>query len=201
MKKPDVTLLLLSATLFLGAGTTAFAQETPPPDESAPPPPRAEWIKRFDKNGDDKLDETERAEARKEFAKKHPRLAQKMKSGKRGPGSDEFRRGYALGKFDKNGDGKLDETERAAARAEGEQRLRTNLEQQLQRLKAIDADGDGKISDSEWAATKADREKMRAERGPGSPDGPGPRGFGRGHHDGPPPPEDHADPAADEPKA
>lgn len=201
MKKPDVTLLLLSATLFLGAGAAATAQETPPPvppaDESATPP-RAEWIKRFDKNGDGKLDETERAEARKEFAKKHPRLAQKMKSGKRGPGGDEFRRGYVLGKFDKNGDGKLDETERAAVRAEREQRMRANLEKQLQRLKAIDVDGDGKISDSEWAATKAEREKMRAEHGP---DGPGPLGFGRSHRDGPPPPEDHADPAADELKA
>lgn len=203
--------MLLSATLFLGAGVAAHAQEKPAPspddevalappppvDESVQPPPLpAEWLKKFDQNGDGKLDEAERAAARKEFAKKHPRFAQRMKSGKRGPGGEEFRRGYMLGKFDLNGDGKLDETERAAARAAGEKRMRANLEKQLQRLKAIDTDGDGKISDTEWAAAKAQREKMRAEHGEHAGFGPGDRHAGMDHEFGPPPPpEDGAGPA------
>lgn len=202
MKKPDLTLVLLSATLFLGTGAAVSAQTaspTPPPgDDAAPPPPaRAEWVKKFDKNGDGKLDAAERAEAREEFARNHPRLAQRMKSGKRGPGVDAFRRGYMLGKFDQNGDGKLDEMERAAARAEGEKRLRAHMEKQLQHLKAIDTDGDGKISDAEWAASKAQREKMRAEhRGPGQrgEHGPGPQA-------GPPPPPEGEAAAGFEPQA
>jgi hypothetical protein len=106
-----------------------------------------------------------------------------------GPRDPAFRRGFLLGKFDQNNDGKLDETEKAAACAAGEQRQRTQLEKQLARLKAVDADGDGKISDPEWAAA---REKFQQERkksgdrgprpfmrrgGPGgnpSPTGPGP---------------------------
>lgn len=205
MKKPDLTRMLLSATLFLGAGLAAQAQETPPPpspddevalappppvDESIQPPPvRAELIKKFDKNGDGKLDDAEKAEARKAFGKNHPRLAEKMRSAKRGPGNEDFRRGFMLGKFDQNGDGKLDDTERAAARAEGEKRMRAGLEKELQRLKAIDADGDGKISDSEWAASKAQREKTRAEHGERGPRGEkGERRQGPDRHDGPPPP-------------
>jgi hypothetical protein len=198
MKKPDLTPLLLSATLFLAFGAAVSAQEAPPPapeapaaDAVIPPPPRAEMIKKFDKNGDGQLDDAEKAEARKAFVKKHPGLAKHMKQAKekRGPGAGpedkDFRRGWLLGKFDANNDGKLDETERAAARADGEKRLRAGAEKRLQHLKSLDTDGDGKFNDTEWAAAKAEFQKQHPERaGRDGPPHDGPP------HDGPPPPDD-----------
>lgn len=83
----------------------------------------------------------------------------------------EFRRGYLLGKYDKNNNGKLDPEERAAMKADMELRIRTRMEKQLARLKAIDANGDGKISDEEWAAAKAKFKELH-------------KGM---RHDGPPP--------------
>lgn len=86
-----------------GHGPMRGGPDGPPPpgaDGAAPPPPppgqpgdragfRAGMLKKFDTNGDGKLDDTERAAARAEFEKK----------------------------LDTNGDGKVDDAERAAARA------------------------------------------------------------------------------------
>lgn len=168
MKKPDLTPLLLSATLFLAAGALAAAQEAPPAPPAAEPGPhpmRDALLKQFDKNGDGQLDETERAEARQAVQKKHPRLAGEKGSGGQERRDPEFRRGWMLGKFDQNGDGQLDKEEHAAARAEGEKRMRAGMEKQLARLKSVDADGDGKISDAEWAVAKEKHQQMRAEHG------------------------------------
>lgn len=93
--------LLLLGLLFSGAMLARAddtASTTPPPAASAHPH-RAELLKRFDKNGDGKLDDAEKAEAKK-FAQEH-----------KGAGKDAL-----LKKFDANGDGKLDETEKAAAK-------------------------------------------------------------------------------------
>lgn len=59
-------------------------------------PSREEVMKKFDKDGDGKLSEDERAEARKAM---------------------EARRAEMIEKFDKDGDGKLNEEERKAAMA------------------------------------------------------------------------------------
>ena len=59
-------------------------------------PSREEIIKKFDKDGDGKLSDEEKAEARKAM---------------------EARRKEMIGKFDKDGDGKLNEEERKAAMA------------------------------------------------------------------------------------
>ena len=59
-----------------------------------PETPRDEMLKKYDKNKDGKLDQSEREEWRKD------REAETVK------------------KYDKNGDGKLDQSEREAARAE-----------------------------------------------------------------------------------
>ncbi|MFT4176852.1 MAG: EF-hand domain-containing protein [Luteolibacter sp.] len=56
-----------------------------------------------------------------------------------------------LEKFDKDGDGKLSEEEKAAMK---EARKKEMLEK-------YDKDGDGKLSDEEKAAMKADRKKHR----------------------------------------
>ncbi len=71
--------------------------------------------------------------------------------------------------FDKNGDGKLDETERAAMQ-----------EARKAREKAFDKDGDGKLSPEERKAMR--EELMKNRRG-----GPGKGGPGKGRKQGPPP--------------
>lgn len=172
MNQRQLTPLLLSATLFLaaqgvGAAETVSASPAPAPVYG---PRHAEMLQKYDLNKDGQLDETERAAMRAQRREARPpgRPAwgaargpeQGPRPGLRGPRNPEFRRGYVLGKFDANGDGKLDETEKAAVKAATEKRLRTGMERQLQRLRAVDADNDGKISDAEWAAAK---EKRQAE--------------------------------------
>lgn len=90
---------------------------------------RQDMIKRFDKNGDGRLDAAELKEA-----EKARQLVEKN------GGVDKFRQ-LVLKRFDKNHDGHLDDTERAAAdkfRAE--------------QVKKFDKDGDGQLNDDEKAA-------------------------------------------------
>jgi len=79
----------------------------------------AEILKRFDKNGDGKLDEQERAAAKK---------AREERGGKLGQagGGDGKLRDEILKRFDKDGDGKLNEQERAAAKQAHEDRVNKN---------------------------------------------------------------------------
>ena len=70
---------------------------------------RAEAIKKFDADGDGKLNEEERAKAREAFRK---RQGDRQPGGPRGA---DFRK-KLLEKFDADGDGKLSEEERAKAR-------------------------------------------------------------------------------------
>ena len=100
-----LTLTVLS--LGLAAGSL-LADDAAKPSTEAPKHPKAreELLKRFDANGDGKLDETERAAAReagRELKEKHPKLGKKAEQ-------------KLLEKFDANKDGKLDETEKAAAK-------------------------------------------------------------------------------------
>lgn len=77
-----------------------------------------------------------------------PAIAQPMgrEDGPRGPGRTEM-----LAKYDANKDGKLDDTERAAAKAD--------------RFKALDKDGDGKVKRTDFpAAVEAAHEKAKQER-------------------------------------
>jgi hypothetical protein len=91
-----------------------------------------------------------------------------------------------LREYDKDGDGKLNEEERKAARDAREQRM----------LKEFDKDGDGKLSDEEREAARQRRQlgEGRGERGPGDRRrGPGDerrRDAGRGPG-GPRGPHDH----------
>jgi Ca2+-binding EF-hand superfamily protein len=70
----------------------------------------------------------------------------------------EGRRAEILKKFDKNGDGQLDETEKAAAREE------TRKKREEERLKKYDKNGDGKLDDAEKETMREDLKK-RAEEG------------------------------------
>ena len=73
---------------------------------------QAEILKRFDKDGDGKLNDTERAAAKK---------AHEERGGQPGGGDGKMRE-EILKRFDKDGDGKLNEEERAAAKKAHEER-------------------------------------------------------------------------------
>ena len=62
-----------------------------------------------------------------------------------------------LEKFDTNGDGKLDETERAAAKTAMKERMGGKLKEKF------DTDGDGTLNDTEKAAAKAALQKRHQE--------------------------------------
>src|SRR5687768_17068220 len=116
MKRPGLTPPLASATLFLivaafsippklwGQEMTAGAKSAKRADE---------LLKRYDKNGDGKIDDDERAEAKEVMMK--DQIERQMGRANALSGGLEPFRVQALDLFDKNRDGQLDETERAAA--------------------------------------------------------------------------------------
>ncbi len=80
----------------------------------------------------------------------------------------EARRAEMLKKYDKNGDGQLDETEKAAAQEE------RRKEREQERLKKYDKNGDGKLDETEKEAMREDLKKRAQEagarrKGPGAP--------------------------------
>ena len=97
-------------------------------------PSREEIIKKFDKDGDGKLSDEEKAEARKTMMSKR-----KMPP-------------FVIKKFDKDGDGELNDEEKAAARAEMAARKKEVMAK-------FDKDGDGKLNEEERKAAMAARPK------------------------------------------
>ncbi len=79
----------------------------------------AEILKRFDKDGDGKLNDTERAAARKA---REERGGAPGKPGQPGGVGDGKLREEILKRFDKDGDGKLNDQERAAAKKAHDER-------------------------------------------------------------------------------
>ena len=65
-----------------------------------------------------------------------------------------------LQRFDKNGDGELDEFERKTAKLAKKQKSNERKEQVVERF---DEDGDGQLSDAEKDEAKAAREAMIAQ--------------------------------------
>jgi Ca2+-binding EF-hand superfamily protein len=169
-------LALLIAAPLAGAATYAVA------DSGSGSPARAELLQKFDKNGDGKLDDSERAAMRAAVKERQAKLEQK--------------KAQLLKEFDKNGDGKLEPSERAAARSavkarrtpsaekpqsaqEIHQKIR-DLQSQIKTeevklhklnqeskqlrqerraavLKKFDKNGDGKLDETERAAMRAAR--------------------------------------------
>ncbi|MBC8116582.1 MAG: hypothetical protein H7062_19490 [Candidatus Saccharimonas sp.] len=78
----------------------------------------AEILKRFDKDGDGKLNDTERAAAKKAHEERGGRPG---KPGQPGGGDGKLRE-EILKRFDKDGDGKLNDEERAAAKKAHDER-------------------------------------------------------------------------------
>jgi hypothetical protein len=133
-------------------------------------------LKRFDKDGDGQLSQSEQDTMR---------LA--MAGAPGGPGGPPgFNREEMVKQFDKNGDGQLDDTEREAMRTAMQARMggrgqggpRLSPEEMLKRF---DKNGDGQLDEQERAAM---RESLgaRGERG-----GRSPRGEGRPSEGGPSP--------------
>jgi len=157
----------------------------PPGNQRDRPANREAFMKRFDANGDGKLDDDERAAARKAFENRptangdRPRPAN-PNAGPAGPNgarptTGPRRPGEFLKRFDKDGDGKLDDAERAAARAAFEARPGNgrpgnrrndrpgvaNVEKpdsgrvdKKALLEKFDSDGDGKLQGEERAAAR-----------------------------------------------
>ncbi len=168
MKASPLAASLLAATLFLATASAASAQDKKPVDSSRAQM-RGATFKQFDADEDGKLNPEERAAAREAMQKLRKGPDERpgvMPQAKGGPRAPAFQRGYLMGKFDQDGDGKLYETERATAKATMEQRMRTGAERQLERLNSVDVDGDGKISDTEWAAAREKMQAWRQKHGP-----------------------------------
>lgn len=155
MKTSSVSRALLTAALLAVSARAQAEKVDMGPIETKPGAGKmmkqnhAELIKRFDKNGDGKLDEDEKAAAHK---------AMRMEGG--GGERDHYKE--ILRRFDKNGDGRLDDAERAEAEKAREMvekhggvgRFRALV------LKRFDKDGDGKLNDAE----RAEAAKFRAEQ-------------------------------------
>jgi len=136
--------LLISAPLVAGATTYALANDAPAPGAV---------IQKFDKNGDGKLDDAERADLRAAFKAKRAE-----------------HRAAMLSRFDKNGDGKLDDAERTA--------MRDTLV--TERFQKLDKNGDGVVSLDEFKASagkagmhRHGRHGHGKHRGPGAAGTPG----------------------------
>ena len=104
-------------------------------------PSREEVMKKFDKDGDGKLNEEEKAELRKQMAERG--------AGRKIPP-------FIMQKFDKDGDGKLSQDERAEARKAMEARRAEMIER-------FDKDGDGKLNEEERKAAMASRTRSGGE--------------------------------------
>ena len=177
MKRPGLIPPSLAATLFLLLTPVASlpAQEMMATTPAAKAARKAdELLKRFDKNGDGRLDDDERTEAEK-FAetRRDPATAgleltrsfDRNKDGRldadersqaeaflaelRTYGTNRMRSGL-LRQFDRNADGKVDDTEMAAL----EKTVRPRMESTPLQRRRYDANGNQKIDDAEWAVAR-----------------------------------------------
>ena len=138
MKKTVLSLTLFAATLFLGA---ARAGAEAPPAIPALTTDEQALLKRYDRNGDGKLDEDELAAA-------HEALLKESFSSRAAGVKGGRQRAALIRRFDKNGDGKLDATDWAEAKRVI--------------LARYDTNHDGRLDEDERAAMRADF-KARAQ--------------------------------------
>ena len=140
------TSIITLGVLFGFCLTAAAQDENKRPGRQGPPP---EVVKEFDKDGDGKLSDAERAEMRKVMETRM-----------------EERRKEMLEKFDTDKDGKLSPEEREKAREANRAEM----------LKKFDKDGDGKLSEEERKDMPKPMRRPGGPRGPRGPKGPPPAG-------------------------
>jgi len=135
------TSLFQTAALAFVVGCAGLANAADEANKGRKPFDRQAIIKKFDKDGDGKLNEAERKNAAKEIGKGARAL----------PNREEL-----LKKFDANKNGQLDPEEKEKARKELGGRLGKSREELL---KKFDKDGDGKLSDAEKEAARKEIRK------------------------------------------
>ena len=141
-----------------------------------------EMMAKFDKDGDGKLSEDERAEAkaahearREEMKARHEEMKKKFDADGDGKLSPEERKAafeaqlasgdlppHMMKRIDTDGDGTVSDAEREAVRAQHEERRARMEERRAQIMDKCDKDGDGELSEEE---RKACKELMRRDRG------------------------------------
>jgi len=151
MKTSSVSLALLAAVLLAAPGRAENetpAAGAPAGTDSRMKASRQELIRRFDKNGDGRLDEEEKAAAHKAMRTEGGGYAERQKQ--------------MLKRFDKNGDGRLDDAERAEAEKARELLQKNGGPGRFRELvlKRFDKNGDGRLDDAE----RAEAAKFRAEQ-------------------------------------
>lgn len=117
-------------------------------------------IKRFDRNGDGRLDENEKEAAKAAMEKEGMMATKPIKPEKL---DREEQRKKFIKRFDKNGDGKLDEKEREAAAEELRKRkakgmpfpAAADVDFPAEIIKRFDKDGDGRLDETEQAEARA----------------------------------------------
>jgi len=131
---------------------------------------RAEMMKKYDADGNGKLDDAERAKMRKEMQAQREKKGEKGEKGK-GPGVAEI-----IKKYDKDGNGELSETEleqflkdmRSRQRPGGEEVKnerggerggRSGNREEM--IKKYDTNGDGELSEAERAVLREEMQKRR----------------------------------------
>lgn len=92
------------------------------------PPSKEEIVKRFDKDGDGKLNSEEQAAARAAFEKRQNAIGGGLLPGQGEGNEAKVEQAELLKQFDKDGDGKLSEEEKAAARQAFQERAKASGE-------------------------------------------------------------------------
>jgi len=184
MKKPLMTLCLLGAfTINSPADRLNASQDSADRDQAQQnrkfftPEKRAQLLEKFDTNGDGKLNETERAEARKELHAKrplkkgklggHPPMGRRGIKGSQGPAHPKTRltpemHEKLLQRFDSDKDGTLSTSEKEAAKAAMKKHLGQVHEKVKGRLlEKFDTDGDGTLNQDERAKAHAAGKDMK----------------------------------------
>ena len=145
--------LALSAGLFLITVVFTSAEAADAMSkEDAKKAKMAELLKKYDKNGDGKIDDAEEEGIRADRKKE-------------GEAKKAAARAELLKKYDKNGDGRIDDAEEEVIRAERKKAEAGKKAAALADLiKKYDKNGNGKIDDAEEEAIRADRLKQKQQK-------------------------------------
>jgi Ca2+-binding EF-hand superfamily protein len=96
-----------------------------------------------------------------------PARAQEEMDAKPAAGGMKKNHQELIQKYDKNGDGRLDEDEKAAAHSAMRKKGDGEGEKRKQMIKLFDKDGDGRLNDAEWAEARKAREMIEKNGGDG----------------------------------